>query len=1184
MKSLFLLLFLPLLVHCQRELDCGFLNSTFEFKDWDNVEKSYVGGCCTFECVKILDRNDKDWRESINTRAMFVSELYRDGNCCNDTPSTVGTTETSRLTTITTTSNNTTLIPTTYHSVSQEKVLGPGGAPGGSRSNDKAGFDFETTTLSSTTPISTVLPTTTESSSTRSLLTGNLECGALTNTPCCTPVITRCLTRETNDWLSYGSIDEFGKDLKDCGCFLTTTGTTTSTETPTTPSNSSSCGWLATSFNLDAYTINGGTDFSYNGTCCSDVAVNTLKNGHELVLNTNSRYNQWDYLVNLLYCVEGACTDPPRWDNCSRSSTSSSSSTFPQTTTSSKLTTSSGRTTDSIIISTDRETSSTPSSIAASIETGKGDNNDETTTMATTSTGSTSETKITTDVESSLGTTSTKLSSEGSTGTGSTGIETTTLTATTPSSVGSTTTSEASTTVSTATSSTPTSATETTATESSVTTSEDSTTASTSTTSSTPTTSHTSFSSRSSDTTETTMTTPTASTTTVTESSTTPTSTTTESMSSASTTSGQTEQSTPTTEVTGTTTSHTTSTGLSGVSTTSGTTGTTTGTSGVSTSTSATGSTTTTGSDTTTNTNGIYSSTTPTTTPEQTTTFPWATGGTTRILPSGEIILSESLIAYENCTTVLMQLIFNPVTNTTRTESARDANGCKTSTTTLMISTTPMTTPTHSSTAKTTTYNWPTGGTTKILPSGEIILSESLIAYENCTTVLMQLIFNPSTNQTRTETTTDEYGCRTSTSTSSKFSTTPMTTTTSEPGTTASTSSKTTTYNWPTGGTTRILPSGEIILSESLIAYNNCTTVLMKLIYNPKTNKTRTETTSDAEGCKATTSSVYITTPISGGSTTPSPSDATTSFQWPTGGTTRMLPSGEIIISESLIAFKNCTTILMQLIYSPRTNTTRTETTADANGCKATSTGAVTGSPGVTSPMATPTTTETPFTFPDSKTTQILPNGEIILSESLTAYPNCTTVLKQLIFNPATNTTRTKTSSDAQGCKATTTTKPSATTPIPPTTTAKSSSTTPVAFSTASPVTTTTEKTTTPISPTTTTKSSSSGASTTAVPVTTTTPPPTTTTSPRRRTRTTTAVPVTCPFPSNLNLQYTNRPTSEEIKKNYAVGERIIHICKKYYMQELSKQPLRIYQCGEDGKWIGTLQKCVLEPGRKAEL
>ncbi|EFP09027.1 hypothetical protein CRE_22496 [Caenorhabditis remanei] len=1043
-------------------------------------------------------------------------------------------------------------------------------------SNSKGTFGNAGSKESTTTPsIPTTVPTTSEPSASTgpvSTKTASLNCGPLADTSCCTQEIIECLLDNRIDLSRFSSADGYEVKLEECGCVLTTTSTTTNSETPITPSNSSSCGWLATSFNLDAYTINGGTDFSYNGTCCSDVAVNTLKNENEWGLSINSTYSQWDYLVNLLYCVEGACTDPPRWDNCSKSSTSSSSSTSPQTTTSSKLTTSSGQATISTTISTEGETSETTrtsTTTAASIETGKGDNNDETTTMATTIIGSTSETKTATDVESSSVTTSTQLNSEGTTETGSTGTETTTLTTTTASSGGSTTTSATSTTVSTATSSTPTSATDNpvTASEGSTTTSTSTTTMSTS--SSTPTTPHTSFSSGSTDTTETTMTTQTPSTTTMTGSSTAPTSTTTESTTSASTIAGQ---STPTTEVSGTTTSHTTSTGLSGVSTTSGTTGTTTGTSGASTSTSATGSTTTTGSGTTTNTDGVYSSTTPMATPEQTTTYNWPTGGTTRILPSGEIILSESLIAYENCTTVLMQLIFNPSTNKTRTESARDANGCKTSTTTLMISTTPMTTPTHSSTAKTTTYNWPTGGTTKILPSGEIILSESLIAYENCTTVLMQLIFNPSTNQTRTETTTDEYGCRTSTSTSSKFSTTPMTTTesgttkttttgkptTSKTGTTASTSSKTTTYNWPTGGTTRILPSGEIILSESLIAYNNCTTALMQLIYNPKTNKTRTETTSDAEGCKTTTSSVYITTPISGGSTTPSPSDTTTSFQWPTGGTTRMLPSGEIIISESLIAFKNCTTILMQLIYTPRTNTTRTETTADANGCKATSTGAVSGSPGATSPMTTSTTTEAPFTFPDSKTTQILPNGEIILSESLTAYPNCTTVLKQLIFNPATNTTRTKTSSDAQGCKATTPVTVTSSTPIPPTTTFKSSSS---GASTTSPV-----------------------ASSTASPVTTTTPPPTTTTSPRRRTRSTTAVPVTCPFPSNLNRQNTNRPTPEEIKESYAVGERIIHICKKYYIQELSKQPLRIYQCGEDGKWIGTLQKCILEPGRKAEL
>ncbi|KAF1764882.1 hypothetical protein GCK72_004833 [Caenorhabditis remanei] len=1123
-------------------IDCGWLRDSFQFINSDEVNQSYNGKCCTSEALDLVAGSNYTLSGiSGKDRGKYINYLIRNEKCADFTtttiPPTTTTTENLNCSWLDKPFIYTFFLTTMYYDgkcCNQNAIE----ELDSNRREDEwrlttdlsdkylyvkflrgKSLCSETTTAPSTTPTTVVPLATSEFTS-----TGALECGILADTPCCKKKIIDCLTEQFDGWLD--NTDDREKYLIMCGCVLTTTSTT----------------------------------------------IKTV------------------------------------------SSNSSSSSTSAQTITSSKWTTSSGQTTDSTTTSSDGETSETPSTASstststttvATKATENGVNNEESTTMTTTATGTTSESRTTTDVESSSETTGTKLSSEGTKGTGSTGTETTALTPTVE-----TTTSATSTTISsTTTSSTPTSAIETTGTLSPVTTSEGSSISSTSTKSSTPTTSHTSFSSSSTDITETTRTTQASSTTPVTGSTTTSTPPTTESTSSASTISGQTTQSTTTTEVTGTTTSHTTSAGTSGASMTSGTTGTTRTTTGnqTSTSTSATGST----PGTTTNTDGVYfrnttseifpnctrvtveliyyingtglrnvtydhsisgcSSTTPMTTPEQTTTYNWPTGGTTRILPTGEIILSESLIAYPNCTTVLKQLIFNPSTNETRTETTTDEYGCRTSTTPLMTSTTPMTTPvttpTKSTTAKTTTYNWPTGGTTKILPSGEIILSESLISYPNCTTVLMQLIFNASTNATRTETTTDEYGCRSSSSTvsSSKFSTTPMTTTksgttkttataTSKTGTTASASLKTTTYNWPTGGTTRTLPSGEIILSENLIAYTNCTTILMQLIFNPSTNQTRTETTSDAEGCKSTSSSANITTPMSGGSTTTSPSDATTTFQWPTGGTTRMLPSGEMIISESLIAYKNCTTILMQLIFNPSTKTTRTETTADANGCKSTSTGTVSGSPGVTSPMTTPTTTETPYTFPDSKTTQILPNGEIILSESLIAYPNCTTVLKQLIFNPATNTTRTKSSSDAQGCKATSTTKPSATTriaiasstPIPPTTTTKSSSTIPVASSTSSPVTTTT-------------------------------PPPTTTTSPRR---TTTSVPVTCPFPSNLNLINTNRPTPEEIKESYAFGERIIHICKKYYIQELSKQPLRIYQCGEDGKWIGTLQKCVLEPGR----
>ncbi|CAI2316559.1 unnamed protein product [Caenorhabditis sp. 36 PRJEB53466] len=215
-----------------------------------------------------------------------------------------------------------------------------------------------------------------------------------------------------------------------------------------------------------------------------------------------------------------------------------------------------------------------------------------------------------------------------------------------------------------------------------------------------------------------------------------------------------------------------------------------------------------------------------------------------------------------------------------------------------------------------------------------------------------------------------------------------------------------TTINWPTGGTTRILPSGEIIISESLIAYNNCTTVLYQLLYNPATNTTRTAVTTDPNGCETTTSLTNSS------STTLEPS-STTVFNWPTGGTTKILPSGDIIISEALIAYENCTTVLLQLIYSPVTNTSRTDVTSDAQGCKASSS--------VTSAIID-TTTPIPFSFPESKTTQILPSGEIILSESLTAYQNCTTVLRQLIYSPISNTTRIATTSDPEGCKAATAT------------------------------------------------------------------------------------------------------------------------------------------------------------------
>ena len=116
MNSQFLILFLPLLVNCQGELDCGFLNSTFEYTDWKNDTKTYVGGCCTLDCLEWLDTNVSDWREKLDNWNSYIINILYDQHCCNDTPSTVGTTETSRLTTITTTS-----ILTTTHSASHGK-------------------------------------------------------------------------------------------------------------------------------------------------------------------------------------------------------------------------------------------------------------------------------------------------------------------------------------------------------------------------------------------------------------------------------------------------------------------------------------------------------------------------------------------------------------------------------------------------------------------------------------------------------------------------------------------------------------------------------------------------------------------------------------------------------------------------------------------------------------------------------------------------------------------------------------------------------------------------------------------------------------------------------------------------------------------------------------------------------
>ncbi|PIC43243.1 hypothetical protein B9Z55_004046 [Caenorhabditis nigoni] len=1039
-------------------LDCGFLNETFQYtttvlkKDYN-----YSGECCNSEAVQFLNGKDPAWRLGDKvTNVRWATRYYKCGSFIEFDMTTSTTNSTTSTTKISPNISSTTVKLDCFWL--QRSFSYPAGTYDGSccisssvnymdneypswatEHSEEArveyvkelrdqGFCEVSTTPSTTTTIRTTTETTSIPTTSNAL-----NCGVFNNTECCTEKITECLDSNNYTWHSLNAGFEY--QLKFCGCVLSTISTmvttTTSMETTTTTSKFN-CSWLFVPFEDDSKAW-PTPFFSYNGSCCSETAVDTLKNNSlGWVLDNTDVWIKRNYLMNLLYCTEGACTYPPLWENCS----------YNRKTTTLETTTEADSTTDSDS-TTPSDTTMSPDSTSTGYESST-TQNQEVTTSPTTSSSTATATATDNDSTStaSIGTSSSKTATVVTTaGTTVTTPETTTPLPDTTSS-GNSTSSGGTTAPTTAHS------------------------LETTTAATTITTTSTNGSA------ETTMTTPT--TTVTTSSSSTTTTSGGQTNGTSSSTSGQSTMSSGTQTTSGTTVSSSRV-----VSTTISTKpGTTTNVDGVYSSTTPlttpiptitfnwpTGttrilpsgeiilsevlqafpncttvlkqlifnpSTNETREEVSSNPEGCkttFSSsyvTSPMTTPTpsttaKTTTYNWPTGGTTRMLPNGDIILSESLIAYKNCTTVLMQLIYTPSTNETRTETTVDEQGCKASSTTISpskYSTTPMPTtkPTQSTTARTTTFNWPTGGTTRVLPSGEIILSESLIAYKNCTTVLMQLIYNPSTNETRTETTTDAQGCKaSSSSTSSKVTTTPM------PTTVKSTTPATTTFAWPTGGTTRTLPSGEIILSESLIAYKNCTTVLMQLIYNPKTNTTRTESTSDAEGCKATT-------------TTAAPSVKTTTYNWPTGGTTRVLPSGEIILSESLIAYKNCTTVLMQLIYNPATNTTRTETTSDAEGCKATSSSSYTTTPMSGSTTPSPSEPTTTFAWPTGGTTRILPSGEIIISESLIAYKNCTTVLMQLIYNPSTNTTRTETTADAQGCKASSITPSSASNTSPMTT------------------------------------------------------------------------------------------------------------------------------------------------------
>ncbi|CAB3411018.1 unnamed protein product [Caenorhabditis bovis] len=396
---------------------------------------------------------------------------------------------------------------------------------------------------------------------------------------------------------------------------------------------------------------------------------------------------------------------------------------------------------------------------------------------------------------------------------------------------------------------------------------------------------------------------------------------------------------------------------------------------------------------------GCQTSTTAAPDDSATTTMYFPESATTKIyIPTGEIIVSEIIKAFENCTTVLYQKLWNRETGATRVISEADNDGCRKTE--------------APSASPTTTMDFPESATTKVyIPTGEIIVSEVIKAFENCTTVLYQKLWNRATGATRVISTSDPQGCKQ--------------TTTQRPD-----ASTTTTMDWPQG-TTRILPNGEIIVSEIIKAYENCTTVLFQKIWNRKTDETRVESVTDAEGCKKI-------------STTPSPDGG---IEWPDVGTTRTLPTGEIILSEVIKTFENCTTVLYQKIWNRETNETRVDVTADPEGCKHTSqkptTVTTTSDPipefpnsGTTktlpndddilseasSTTATTTPTPPPIDFPTGGTTKTLPNGEILISENVVSYENCSTVLYQLILDPVTNKTETKTTTDPEGCKATTTT------------------------------------------------------------------------------------------------------------------------------------------------------------------
>uniref|UniRef100_A0A8R1EAL0 Uncharacterized protein n=1 Tax=Caenorhabditis japonica TaxID=281687 RepID=A0A8R1EAL0_CAEJA len=92
--------------------------------------------------------------------------------------------------------------------------------------------------------------------------------------------------------------------------------------TETTTSDVFDCKWLDVNFTYTSLSSWPSTKIIYNGTCCSETAIETLKesNQYSWIANLDSPEvrNRWSALTKLLFCTPGACTEPnPVWTNCS---------------------------------------------------------------------------------------------------------------------------------------------------------------------------------------------------------------------------------------------------------------------------------------------------------------------------------------------------------------------------------------------------------------------------------------------------------------------------------------------------------------------------------------------------------------------------------------------------------------------------------------------------------------------------------------------------------------------------------------------------------------------------------------------------------------------------------------------------------------------------------------------------